>query len=805
MQDVKNRASREQLAILRHLNKAAVGYLAFGDFALNGIDNSRTIGNIQLWIEPTPDNIERCNEAIKNMHGSKNTISLPQSVVNNPETKRILTLGSGEVRVALYPAISGFHPADFKEVYLRAEKSRVYLPSLTNKFEDSVGYKQLNTNDLYHNVQLSKSVHRAWNLETIERFAAKNDLILRKPDGNEIKERDKAQSTQTQSTSGRMTRDMKQIKQDLDLEVVLQNYGYRLDTKKSRPNDAWRLYETGIKGDKQRLAVATVKDYGIKHFVDLNDPQFKGDVFKFMERMEHGNYRAIFQRIDSMIIQSGMPPDRTLPDRTLPVRVAEKNDLLKQLLVESTPDRRGMEVPASYFLKDTLIREQDLYSKYQIIPLKDTDYLEGRTISKAVLYSKEFEGRIKNVSLGSNAARYVNTAFPMYARDGNITSMDIRNVGYKAFPGGERGEALWHSNRFFEAKSDRRTEPLKDEKGQEVQSGTIGTIYRQDAKNVVFMYGALGEEKRIVLPVEQAKTSFEEVPVQRIVVSESAIDAISLKQLNPELPDERRLYVATGGQPGGKQVVFLQEMLHRNPQAQLVIAQDGDNAGLRFAINYLALEHPSENPEMKVKPYLTYSSPVNQQTQKTEQSAESPEFVGTNRLNLELRYPLALGATKAQESNEGFIKNLVEDLNLFVTRYSTDREGGPLNEKEKKVYEFQRETMLDENMKFMITRTTIHFPDDTKLMTKALNRISDEIEKRQGQKLFQIVRPTSQQKDLNDVLKQRNGQALPPSHNLKLPEPPAIKPYQEIQKARQEELKNEEPRGFGQAKNKIGF
>ncbi|MEZ4905777.1 MAG: hypothetical protein R2822_30430 [Spirosomataceae bacterium] len=42
-------------------------------------------------------------------------------------------------------------------------------------------------------------------------------------------------------------------------------------------------------------------------------------------------------------------------------------------------------------------------------------------------------------------------------------------------------------------------------------------------------------------------------------------------------------------------------------------------------------------------------------------------------------------------------------MNLFVKRYSTD-----LND-EKKINEFQRETMLDENMKYMITRTIIHF------------------------------------------------------------------------------------------------
>ncbi|MEZ4905779.1 MAG: hypothetical protein R2822_30440 [Spirosomataceae bacterium] len=62
------------------------------------------------------------------------------------------------------------------------------------------------------------------------------------------------------------------------------------------------------------------------------------------------------------------------------------------------------------------------------------------------------------MAFDTGVIRHVNTAFPMYARDGNIASMDIRNLAYKAFPEGERGEALWHSNRFFEAKSDRRTE-----------------------------------------------------------------------------------------------------------------------------------------------------------------------------------------------------------------------------------------------------------------------------------------------------------------------------------------------------------
>jgi len=76
---------------------------------------------------------------------------------------------------------------------------------------------------------------------------------------------------------------------------------------------------------------------------------------------------------------------------------------------------------------------------------------------------------------------------------------------------------------------------------------------------------------------------------------------MSFKQLNPEAEGERRFYMATGGQPGSRQMGFVQKVLDRNPQAQFVIAQDGDNAGLRFAINYLALQHPAADPALRVK------------------------------------------------------------------------------------------------------------------------------------------------------------------------------------------------------------
>lgn len=501
-----------------------------------------------------------------------------------------------------------------------------------------------------------------------------------------------------------MKRDLVFIKQTLDLEHILQHYGYEFVRSKSSVKS--RVYR---KGDR-RLSVIVDNSYSAKYFTDLSDPDFKGDIFKFLERMEQGNYRRIFEIIDEMLEQQGIiEKTETAPKSSIPPP-AERSDV------------------------HSLLREKELYRIYRITPLTDTVYLEARAITTEVLFSKEFAGRVKNVTAAANHSQYVNTGFPMYDREGNMVSMDIRNVGYKAFPEGERGEALWHSNFFFSS-----GQMIKIENGIEIPSATIGTVFRLDAASYVFTYGELGNEKRVELSEPQFRAEFYEVPVHRIIVSESAIDAISLKQLSPEWDGERRLYVATCGQPGTKQMTFIQQLLRKHPQAQLVIAQDGDAAGLRFSINYLALQHPSEDPEKKIIPHLTYGVSGHHK-------AEQSNIIATNKLHLELRYTLASGARKVQTKNEEFIRDLSREISRFDNRFLSNEQ--PI------------ETRLDENMKYMITRFSFHFSNDVILMTQVLQWLTEEIERRQQQKLFHCVCLNRHQKDLNNLLKHQKGRAL---------------------------------------------
>lgn len=892
-QKAQNRATREQLAIMRHLNKAGVRYLAFGDYAMNAIDPARAIGNVQLWIEPTRANFERLDTAINQMYGPRVLTRTNPDLIDNPQPKKMLTLGDGPQRVGLYPAINGFKSDDFGELFARAQTNRAALITNRGKLDGSVAYRQLSVPDLYQNVRESTAYHKAWNIQTLEKYAddRRIDLIptgtgrttadgadQKQTSANERAPDKQAQIEAKAADSGtspkpraeKLVRDFDAIKRELDLEVVLREYGFLLDTKKSKPSDEWLIYERGEKNAKERLAVYTGDKYGQKMFVDMNDQRgWRGDVIKFLERVENGIYRNVFKAVDRIMSSA---------DYTLQKSVTAPLKQVKDALI------------------DTKLREKDLHSRYAIAPLTDTRYLEGRALQKDVLFSPEFDGRIKNISYTSDkGTTHQNTAFPMYAQDGHLLSMDIRNERFKSFPSGERGEAMWHSNRFYEL-----TMPLAIHGREALPVGTVGTVHRHNPETISFNFVEAGKPQQVQLPLESARNAFKEVPAQRILVAESAIDALSFKQLNPETEGERRFYMATGGQPGSRQMGFIQKVLDRNPEAQFVIAQDGDNAGLRFAINYLGLTHPSADPALRVKPEIAYSGPnlppnplanvlgpkfvfdpevktfddvlkrfeiadgtlseghklaIEHQARfkeimpddyvkvsvemvqsvipaftyakaygiplpddvgKLAQSdymtgkvgnefrfareramisademdnriqhhkdakLEKDLYSGVNKLELELRQPLTPGATgpdDAQQRNDAFLSRFLDEMNRFTKQFHYN---GDANDKEKKVQEFQRETLTDSQQGQAVTRTRIHFPNDGRLLVKALTMLTDEINQRQGQALYQVVRPTRQQKDLNDVLQNRQGEPLPDSSPLKVGVPPTIRSHTEM-------------------------
>jgi hypothetical protein len=68
-----------------------------------------------------------------------------------------------------------------------------------------------------------------------------------------------------------------------------------------------------------------------------------------------------------------------------------------------------------------------------------------------------------------------------------------------------------------------------------------------------------------------------------LVVTESAIDALSYFQLHPD-PADRTRFLSTGGAPSTRQVEMLERVLAQLPSASWVVAAvDSDDAGVKLA------------------------------------------------------------------------------------------------------------------------------------------------------------------------------------------------------------------------------
>lgn len=819
-----NYAHSEQLNLLHFFNEHQVKYLIFGDFAINTFEKGRPITHIKLWIDSTPKNIERLNQALKEANPNRLYTKLPTSIPLRNVSKRILSVGVPNFKVELYPCIAGFKADDFLNTYQQriTGKATAWGEQSPSQI---ISLPQLNIHQLYASILQSTSSRKLWDSTALEKVAERNKLDIRNI--YQIQNGLPPKITKIAHAEPPSKRDFDWLRKELDIEIVLQHYGYDLDAEKTSKNGVWRIYKTGIKGDKQRLAVCNIAGkYRYKGFCDLNDlgkpykdaqgnwkrsEGFKGDSIQFIHRMENENWKSTFAVVDQI-----------LGDTQYQHKVAKLAPL--------------REVSESYFLKDTTLREADLKETYTPILLKDNRYLLNRAINIPTLSHPAFVSKILNVGLkqlayelieplvlnntkGKNVVlskgtllftkeqlqsndqedrffftkldgqinrfalnevfidKYLNrlkskdlvfqnTAFPLFAIDGNLASLDIRNDKFKQFPSVERREALWLSNAHFRLTTQYQHVPIN----------TLGTLYRNLSNNeIYFCYlDQANLSTQLSIPTNKVAELFEPISANRLILCESPIDALSFAQLNPETADECRLYIATCGTPAKHQMEHIQHILNRNPLAEVVIAQDGDNAGIRFAINYLGLKHPSELQDFNLTPYITYSAPpigiqsvqqlIGSSNQKIENYGHLPteddNFIkGQNHLRLELSHKLQGSTLQSLEhQHEKYINDLTASLNKFVTK-----EGNEFKAKASQLSHLQTP-----GKDKLCTQVVISFPNDTNMLIRALNRLSDSINQKQSHPLFLISRPSRTQKDFNEILQQRNGEKLPDSSLLKL-------------------------------------
>ncbi|WP_171025796.1 toprim domain-containing protein [Hymenobacter jeollabukensis] len=155
--------------------------------------------------------------------------------------------------------------------------------------------------------------------------------------------------------------------------------------------------------------------------------------------------------------------------------------------------------------------------------LTDRSYLHGRGITDETLDNPAFQGRI----FTAQQNEHKNTAFPLYNEHG-LASVEQKNEHYKSLlPLPKNG--IWVSH-----------------------------------------------------PTEGKDTQ-----VERVVVSESAIDSLSHFQLKHGQDPKNTLYIATSGTPTEAQVALIQRVIDKQQPREVVLANDRDAGGRQFNINYL--------------------------------------------------------------------------------------------------------------------------------------------------------------------------------------------------------------------------
>lgn len=180
--------------------------------------------------------------------------------------------------------------------------------------------------------------------------------------------------------------------------------------------------------------------------------------------------------------------------------------------------------------------------------LTDRSYLHGRGITDETLDNPAFQGRI----FTAQQNEHKNTAFPLYNEHG-LASVEQKNEHYKSLlPLPKNG--IWVSH-----------------------------------------------------PTEGKDT-----PVERVVVSESAIDSLSHFQLKHGQDPKNTLYIATSGTPTEAQIALIQRVIDKQQPQEVVLANDRDAGGRQFNINYLNELQPARPmvPLAEQEAYREASRPV---------------------------------------------------------------------------------------------------------------------------------------------------------------------------------------------------
>lgn len=301
--------------------------------------------------------------------------------------------------------------------------------------------------------------------------------------------------------------ELENFKKDIDIVDYAKKLGYEVDIEKDSKN------YRALKKEKDVVIVSRLST-GQSWYFNQHDPEDKGSVIDFVKTRQNANLGQTRQLLRNFSNSPEFTPTANYIPPSKPLQQSES---------------QRNEIMAEYLKLD-----KKLY---------DPSYLHSRGISNETLSNQAFQGRIFNTTVidKEHNKTYVNTAFPIYDKDGMI-SLEQKNKDFKAvLENTPAGNGVWISG---------NTEGDKSKK------------------------------------------------LDKLVISESGIDSLSYHQLHHK-KGENAMYVATGGNTTEAKTELIQQIIDKRKPTEVVAAVDNDPAGSRYRINFLnSLQSPREYKEV---------------------------------------------------------------------------------------------------------------------------------------------------------------------------------------------------------------
>ena len=243
-------------------------------------------------------------------------------------------------------------------------------------------------------------------------------------------------------------------------------------------------------------------------------------------------------------------------------------------------------------------REQAVVRSFDLKPLSDTNYLKSRGLSDETVKAPEFENAVfnRNYFDRNRGKQFVNTVFPIKNEQGTVAII-VRNENVKIVDG-SRGDGVWISN------------------------------------------------PKVIEPGGR---------VDRMVIAESPIDAMSFHQMKPPAEGEKRLYLGTAGNLSSGAPDTVQKLIDKYQPRQIVMANDNDNAGIRNNINLVGrMRYPGIQESNNIQAHLNLPSPS--QARLTVSVSHSDQAIGKQRVQeLTERFSMVLNKNSPKDEPDARI------------------------------------------------------------------------------------------------------------------------------------------------------